>query len=181
ARSAAAHADAAADAADEAAANAGKAIEYAKRSTAFAAAAVKAANTASEAVQEAREVEESARAAENARLTEDTEIGIDLARLLAREETLEAEKADRQRTQADRLTTETRDLIAAAETALRDGDTATATSTGRKAAVKHLDSTGTWTREAAEFALSGTDESILNWIDADRTLAQRQDDRETVL
>ncbi|MEV0169493.1 ALF repeat-containing protein, partial [Streptomyces sp. NPDC050803] len=181
ARSAADHADAAADAADEAAANAGKAIEYAKRSTAYAAAAVEAATTASNAVKEAQEVEQAARVAEAALIAQDTELGIEEAVLRAQAEIADTERINRERTQADKTATEIKDLIAAAETALSGGDSATAVSTGRKAAVKLLDSVGTWTREAAEFALAGTDESVLNWIDADRVLAQRQDDRETVL
>ncbi|MFE9461183.1 ALF repeat-containing protein [Streptomyces californicus] len=52
---------------------------------------------------------------------------------------------------------------------------------GRKAAARLLDSSGTWTRGAAEFALSGSDHDVANWIDADRVLAQQQDDQENVL
>ncbi|MFL9659613.1 hypothetical protein ACJ7VE_38660, partial [Streptomyces sp. PB17] len=180
ANSAADHAEAAADAAEEAAANAGKAIEYAKRSTAHAAAALEAATTASNAVREAQEVEQAARAAETALIAQDTELGIAEARLHARAEIEEAERANRERTQADKTASETKDLIAAAEAALRDGDVATALASGRRAAVALLGSTGTWTREAAEYALAGGDESVLNWVDADRSLARRQDDRETV-
>ncbi|MGW2564031.1 ALF repeat-containing protein, partial [Streptomyces sp. NPDC001514] len=181
ANSAADHADNAAAAADEAAAHAGQAVEYAKRSTTYAAAAVQAATTAANAVKEAQEVEQAARDAETARIAEDTEFGIQMARLLAQAETDDANRANQERTQADRTATEIKDLIAAAETALRAGDTATAVTTGRKAAVKLLDSSGTWTREAAEFALAGADQDMVNWIDTDRALAQQQDDRENVL
>ncbi|MFD5056504.1 hypothetical protein ACFWJZ_37005, partial [Streptomyces tendae] len=180
ANSAADHAEAAADAAEEAAANAGKAIEYAKRSTAHAAAALEAATTASNAVREAQEVEQAARAAETALIAQDTELGIAEARLYAQAEIEEAERANRERTQADKTASETKNLIAAAEAALHDGDVATALASGRRAAVALLGSTGTWTREAAEYALAGGDESVLNWVDADRSLARRQDDRETV-
>ncbi|WP_175408492.1 ALF repeat-containing protein, partial [Streptomyces sp. TRM64462] len=181
ANSAAAHALKAADAADEAAANAGKAIEYAKRSTAYAEAAVQAATTAANAVKEAQAVEQAAREAEAARIAEDTELGILEARLRAQAEIDDNTRVERERTEADKTATEIKDLLAAAQTALQGGDTATAVTTGRKAAVKLLDSTGTWTREAAEFALSGTDHDMVNWLDTDRLIAQRQDDRETVL
>lgn len=181
ANSAAAHALKAADAADDAAANAGKAIEYAKRSTDYANAAVQAATTASNAVKEAQAVEKAAREAETARIAEDTEIGVLEARTRAKAETDDAARADRQRTQSDMTSSEIKDLIASAKTALNSGDTATAVATGRKAAIKLLDATGSWTREAAEFALAGTDEDVVNWIGTDRILAQGQDDRENVL
>ncbi|WP_171117606.1 hypothetical protein [Streptomyces sp. N502] len=142
---------------------------------------MEAANTAAGAVEKAQEVEQAAREAETARITQDTELGIQESRIRAQAEIAEAERAHRERTQAEKTSAEIKELIAAAETALRGGDTATAVATGRKAAVKLLDSSGTWTREAAEFALADTDESVLNWIDADRVLAQRQDDREAVL
>ncbi|MGW7278870.1 ALF repeat-containing protein, partial [Streptomyces sp. NPDC054844] len=153
----------------------------AKRSTAYAEAAVEAATTAADAVKEAKEVEAAARAAETARIAQDTELGVEEARLRAQAETDDAARADNQRTQADKTSTEIKDLIAAAETALRGGDTAKAVTEGRRAAVQLLNATGSWTREAAEFALSGADEDVVNWIDTDRLLAQRQDDRETVL
>ncbi|MDX2590467.1 ALF repeat-containing protein, partial [Streptomyces sp. WI04-05A] len=180
ANSAAAHAIKAADAADEAAAHAGEAVEYAKRSTEYANAAVAAANTAAAAVKEAQEVEKAARDAETARIAEDTELGVLIARTRAQAETDDAAKAYQQRTQADMTSSEIKDLISAAETALNGGDTATAVATGRKAAVHLLDATGSWTREAAEYALSGNDEDIVNWVGTDRLLAQRQDDRENV-
>ncbi|MCW8216004.1 ALF repeat-containing protein, partial [Streptomyces griseolus] len=181
ANSAATHAEKAAAAADEAAANAGKAIEYAKRSTAHAEAAVEAANTAANAVKEAQAVEEAARTAEAAQVAEDTELGVKEARLLAQSETEDAARLSQGLTQAAVTSQEIKDLIASAETALRDGDAAAAATVGRKAAVRLLDASGSWTREAAEFALSGTDHDLINWIDTDRLLAQRQDDRESVL
>ncbi|MFB7087008.1 ALF repeat-containing protein, partial [Streptomyces sp. NPDC056296] len=181
ANSAAEHALKAAAAAEEAADNAGKAIEYAKRSTEYANAAVTAANTAADAVKEAQEVEQAAREAETARIAEDTELGVAEARLRAQAEIEDTKRADQQRTRADATATEIKDLVAAAEAALGSGDTATAVTNGRKAAVELLDSTGSWTREAAEYALSGSDDDILNWLGADRLLAQGQDDRENVL
>lgn len=181
ANSAATHAEKAALAAEDAYANAGEAIEYATRSTEYANAAVAAANNAYDAVTEAKAVEQAARDAETARLAEEVELGIVIARSKAKAETDDAARADRERTEADRTSSAIKDLIAAAETALRSGDTAKAVTDGRNAAAKLLTATGTWTREAAEFALAGNDDDVLRWLDADRGLAQRLDDRETVL
>jgi hypothetical protein len=162
-------------------AHAGKAIEYAKRSTEYANAAVTAATNAHNAVKEATEVEKAAREAETARLAEEVELGILEARLRAKSESDAAARADRERTEADKTSSAIRDLIASAESALASGDTAKALRDGRSAAAKLLTATGTWTREAAEFALAGNDEDVLNWLDVDRIVAQRLDDRETVL
>ncbi|MDX3026032.1 ALF repeat-containing protein, partial [Streptomyces acidiscabies] len=181
ANSAATHAEKAAAAADEAAAHAGQAVEYAKRSTESANAAVEAANTATNAVKEAQEVEKAARTAETERIEADTAIGVELARLAAQEETADLAKANRERTQADRTSSDIKDLVAAAEAAVAAGDTATAVDKGRRAALLLLDNSGSWTRQAAEYALSGTEYDVLNWLAADRALAEGQDDRETVV
>ncbi len=156
-------------------------MEYAKRSTAYAQAAMEAATRADNAVKKALQVEKAAREAEAARIAADTELGVLEARLRAKAESDDAERAEKQRAQADRATQRVKDLIAAAEAALRAGDTAKAVASGRQAAVGLLESSGTWTREAAEFALAGTDQDTVNWIDTDRLLAQQQDDREAVL
>ncbi|NED27929.1 hypothetical protein G3I37_24020, partial [Streptomyces anulatus] len=181
ANSAAAHADKAAAAAEEAAANAGKAIEYAKRSTEYAKQAVDAANTAVDAVREANEVEAAARKAETDRIAEDTELGVLEARLQAQAETEDAARVEKQRTQVSQTSEEVKGFISTAEAALAAGNTASAVTVGRKAALRLLDSSGSWTRGAAEFALSGSEHDVVNWIDADRLLAQQQDDRENVL
>ncbi|WP_225684611.1 ALF repeat-containing protein, partial [Streptomyces pseudogriseolus] len=176
--SAADHADKAAAAAEEAAANAGKAVDYANRSTAAANAAVEAANKAYDAVTEAREVEEEARAAEIARLNEETEEAIEVARQQRREETDRLERANQERTQQSRLSEELLALITAMDTAFAEGRTGEAVDKGRQAAVLLLDRSGTWTREAAEFALAGSDEDVLRWIEADRLIALEQDNAE---
>ncbi|MEU3723650.1 ALF repeat-containing protein [Streptomyces sp. NPDC031705] len=126
-------------------------------------------------------MERAARDAETARIAEDTAMGVEEARLRAQAETEEIARAARERTQADRTATDIKDLVAAASEALRGGDLAAAVTAGRKAAVRLLDSPGTWTRDAAEFALAGAEQDVVNWIDTDRLLAEQQDDRETVL
>ncbi|MEU2184717.1 hypothetical protein ABZ579_28490, partial [Streptomyces thermolilacinus] len=121
------------------------------------------------------------RAAEAERIQQDTEIGIVAARLKAAQEKAALERLSRQRTQSEQTSQEITAVVEQAQSALAAGDDARAVELGRKAAVMLLDSHGTWTREAAEFALAGGDYEILNWIDADRLAAQQQDDRETVL
>ncbi|XUZ25772.1 hypothetical protein ACQVDT_12790 [Streptomyces sp. RMIT01] len=142
---------------------------------------MKAANTAADAVTEATEVEAAAREAEAQRIEQDTEVGIVAARLKAAQEQEALDRIAHQRTQSDQMAQEIRDLVAQAQEALTAGDQPRAVATGRQAAVRLLDSHGTWTRQAAEFALAAGDYEILNWIDVDRPAAQRQDDRETVL
>ncbi|GAB2328615.1 ALF repeat-containing protein, partial [Streptomyces variabilis] len=181
ANSAADHAEKAADAAEEAAKHAGEAVDHANRSTQFAAQAKEAADAATAAVREAMEVEQEAREAEQTKIEEHTLQGRDEARRLKAIEEEDLEAARNQLTQQQALDSATKDLIVEAERALREGDEQTAVVAGRKACLNLLSSHGTWTREAAEFALSGDDQAVLAWVDTDRVIAQNQDDRETVL
>lgn len=181
ANSAADHAEKAADAADEAVKYAGQALDYANKSTAHAAKAVAAANTATKTVEEALAVEQAARDAELASLEEDKQQGLDEAAELARIEADERAEYEDKRAQAEQTEQAVRDLISDAERALAGDDLTLAATLGRKAAVGLLSATGSWTRQAAQFALCGTDADAHAWIDTDRSLAQGQDDRETAL
>ncbi|MCB5168803.1 ALF repeat-containing protein [Streptomyces bambusae] len=178
ANSAAGHAERAAAAAVEAADHAGQAVDYANRSTAAAGAAVEAADKAADAVARATEVEQAAREAETATLAQETAEAIEQARADAKAETDHLERLDRERTQEARLDAELLALIGSAESALRDGRTAEAVTAGRTAAVRLIGRAGTWSRTAAEYALAGSDEDVAHWIDADRTIALRQDNTE---
>ncbi|PPS70839.1 hypothetical protein BZZ08_07205 [Streptomyces sp. MH60] len=172
----------AADAADEAVKYAGQAIDYANKSTAHAAEAVKAANNATEAVDEAMATEKAAREAELARLEQDKLQGMDEARLLSEIEAQEQAEFDDKRTQEEQTAQALKELIASAEKALFEtGDLALAATLGRQAATGLLEAKGAWTRQAAQYALAGSDDDLYSWIDLDRALAQSQDDRETVL
>ncbi|MEN3586366.1 ALF repeat-containing protein [Streptomyces sp. ZYX-F-203] len=159
-------------AAEEATDHAGEAVDYANRST--------AAAKAADAVVKAREVEQAARAAESVSLVKETDEAIETARLEASAETGELERVNRERTQEARLSEEIRGFISSAESALQGGRTTEAVAAGRKAAVQLIDRSGTWTREAAEFALAGSDEDVVHWIEADRVIALRQDNAENV-
>ncbi|MDQ0760572.1 ALF repeat-containing protein [Streptomyces canus] len=181
ANSAADHADKAAAAAEEAVKYAGQAVDYANRSTAHAAAAVQAANTATKAVSDALVVEQNARNAEAETLEQDKLQAIEEVRLLAEIEAKELTAYQNKAAQVQQTDQATKDLIARAEQALAANDMAAAAVLGRKAAVALLGSRGAWTRQAAQFALSGTDDDVYAWIDLDRLLAQGQDDRETTL
>ncbi|MDX3524066.1 ALF repeat-containing protein, partial [Streptomyces scabiei] len=181
ANSAANHAEKAAAAAEEAVKYAGQAVDYANRSTAHAAAAVEAANTATKAVSDAILVEQNARKAEAETLQQDKLQAIEEVRQLAEIEAKELSAYQNKVAQAQQTDQATKDLIAKAEQALAANDMATAAVQGRKAAVALLGSRGAWTRQAAQFALSGSDDDVYAWIDLDRLLAQGQDDRETTL
>ncbi|WP_208647980.1 ALF repeat-containing protein [Streptomyces tirandamycinicus] len=181
ANAAADHADKAAAAAEEAVKYAGQAVDYANRSTAHAAAAMLAANTATKAVSDALLVEQNARKAEAETLEQDKLQAIDEVRLLAEIETKEMTAYQNKIAQAQQTDQATKDLITKAEQALAANDMGLAAVQGRKAAVALLNSRGAWTRQAAQFALSGTDDDLYAWIDLDRHLAQVQDDRETTL
>ncbi|MET7972989.1 hypothetical protein ABZW44_07845, partial [Streptomyces mirabilis] len=181
ANSAADHAEKAAAAADEAVKYAGQALDFANKSTAYANDAQAAADAAVKAVLDAQDVEQKARDAEQAKLDEYADQGKADAAALAVLEQQDVEASRNQLTQQQATDSATLDLIAAAEKAFRDGDHPTAVGHGRNACFAQLSSHGTWTREAAAFALAAGDESVLNWIDADRAIAQQQDDRETVL
>ncbi|MGG8405805.1 ALF repeat-containing protein, partial [Streptomyces sp. 12297] len=123
-------------------------------------------------------MEQAARQAEATRLAEETEEAVEEARREAAAEAGRLERYDRERTQEARLSAELTALIASAESALKGGRTAEAVTAGRKAAVQLIDRSGTWTRQAAEFALGGSDEDVVRWIDADRLLALQQDNFE---
>ncbi|MFB6835370.1 ALF repeat-containing protein [Streptomyces hydrogenans] len=103
------------------------------------------------------------------------------ARLLAEIEAQEQAELARKRTQSEQTEQALQTLITQAEQALADGDLTLAVTLGRKAAVGLLGARGAWTREAAQFALCGTEADVRAWIDTDRVLAQGQDDRETAL
>lgn len=125
-------------------------------------------------------MEQTARAAETARLAEETAEAIERARLEADAETDQLERYNRERTQEARLSAELLALIGSAESALKDGRTAEAVAAGRKSAIQLIDRSGTWTREAAQFALAGSDEDVVHWVDADRLIALQQDNVENV-
>ncbi|MGW3071014.1 ALF repeat-containing protein, partial [Streptomyces sp. NPDC001130] len=100
---------------------------------------------------------------------------------LAEIDAAERAAALNKRSQEQQTAQAIKDCITKAEKALASGDLAVAATLGRQAAVGLLASKGAWTRDAARFALSGSDDDVLSWIDVDRGIAASQDDRETIL
>ncbi|WP_353962284.1 polymorphic toxin-type HINT domain-containing protein [Streptomyces mirabilis] len=75
------------------------------------------------------------------------------------------------------LNSDTRQLLKDAEAA---SDPAVTAAKGRQAAVTLLGSGGTWVRDAAEEALSGTDEDVAEFVRTRLSVAMEQDDRASV-
>ncbi|MET9381383.1 ALF repeat-containing protein [Streptomyces sp. NPDC002928] len=124
---------------------------------------------------------ETARAAEAARIAADLKIGLVEAAAMADDEQTAFDAIEDLVTEQGRTDTDTKDLLARAADAIAAGNDTDAATLGRQAAVNLLESKGSWTCSAAEYALSGTDGDILAWLDADRSLAVDQDNRESIL
>ncbi|MYT43736.1 hypothetical protein GTY89_15745, partial [Streptomyces sp. SID5471] len=144
---------------------------------AHAEAALQAAKTAGEATEQATEVFNVARAAEKKMLEADLAASLEQARDAKRFEDDLKPVLAKQETQAAQTGEETKRLISEAGEKLGKDDQG-AVQAARQAAVNLLSSQGTWTRAAAEDALSGSDEDMKAWIKQDRTDAEHQDDRE---
>ncbi|MEU0171009.1 polymorphic toxin-type HINT domain-containing protein, partial [Streptomyces iakyrus] len=174
---AAAPATAAAWAANLAADNAGEAVDAAKEATAAANGATGAADNALKAAEQASTVVELARKADAERLAQQRD-----EEVLAAEEARRAHEA-RKATVAyeighrQQLTAATQKLITEAAAA---SDPAVTAAKGRQAAVNLLSSGGNWVRDAAETALSGTDEDVAEFVRARLAVALEQDDRASV-
>ncbi len=127
----------------------------------------------------AQKVEKLARESEKAQLDGDTKLGMEEAKDIAKADQEDHDRRAAQQTQATAIDETTKELLKKA--AVSGADTATVASLGRQAAVNLLSSNGSWTRQAAEAALSGTDEDVATWVRTDYEKALHQDDREKVL
>ncbi|MFF1270720.1 polymorphic toxin type 17 domain-containing protein, partial [Streptomyces anulatus] len=178
ANDAAAHADAAAKAADEAVKYAGQSKDYANQSTKHANAAIAAAKVATDAVAKARTVEETAREAEAVRLRNDLDNSVQVAGEIKKREDAAAAKESDAVAEADRRTTETKELLAAA--GAEGAEPAVVAAKGRAAAFHIVTDGGPWSQQAAEAALTGTDADVQEWIRTGYATAVEQDDRARV-
>ncbi|WP_267883374.1 polymorphic toxin-type HINT domain-containing protein, partial [Streptomyces sp. NRRL S-481] len=157
--------------------NASEAVDAAKEATAAANGATGAADNALKAAEQASAVVELARKADAERLAQQRD-----EEVLAAEEARRAHEA-RKATAAyeighrQQLTAATQKLITEAAAA---SDPAVTAAKGRQAAVNLLSSGGNWVRDAAETALSGTDEDVAEFVRARLTVALEQDDRASV-
>ncbi|MFD7831140.1 polymorphic toxin-type HINT domain-containing protein, partial [Kitasatospora sp. NPDC059803] len=178
ARSAATHAENAATAADNAAQHAGQSAEAAAEATRQAEEARKAANTASEAVKTAGGVYELARKTEAEDLAARTAASVEAARDLKT-----ADDEDTAGIGAILAEWQAQDQEAAtltAEATRPDADSKALAARGRKAALTAMKTGGPWSQEAAADALSGTDDTVLDWVRTGRDKAERDDMRQSV-
>ncbi|WP_053746091.1 polymorphic toxin-type HINT domain-containing protein [Streptomyces sp. NRRL WC-3618] len=175
ARSAATHANNAATFADEAARDAGNASKAAGRSTSHAGAATAAANVATAAVNKAQDIYKIAREVEAEELLGRTNAGIERARdhraeadaRTAGQTALEQAAKDRE-AERNRLV---------AEAAKSGADLSAIATQGRKLAVLVMQNGTAWGRAAAEDALTGSDEVVVDYLRNGWRTAKEGDDR----
>ncbi|MFE2110464.1 polymorphic toxin-type HINT domain-containing protein, partial [Kitasatospora sp. NPDC059463] len=179
ARSAATHAQNAATAADQAAEHAGESATSAAEATRQAEAARAAAATASAAVATAGTVYDLARRTESEDLTARTAAGLEEARALKAEEDVATGGIGVLLADWKILEQEAADL--AAEAARPDADPKAVAAKGRKAALHAAKAGGPWSQEAAKAALSGTDETVVDWARTGRRKAELDDMRQNVV
>ncbi|WP_157876858.1 polymorphic toxin-type HINT domain-containing protein [Streptomyces graminilatus] len=175
ARSAATHANNAATFAEEAAKDAGNSAKAAGRSTSHAKAATDAANAATAAVAKAQDIYRIAREVEAEELLGRTNEGIERARddqakanaRTAGEAALEQAAKDRE-TERNRLVS---------EAAKPGADLSAVAASGRKLAVLVMQNGTAWARAAAEDALAGTDDDVIDYLRNGWATAKEGDDR----
>ncbi|MEU6395288.1 polymorphic toxin-type HINT domain-containing protein [Streptomyces sp. NPDC046939] len=175
AKSAAVHARNAAQAADDAADHAGEAATAAAKSTAHANAATSAANTAVDAVAKARTVFKLAREIETEELLGRTNAGIERVKdLKAEDEERTAAQAKLEQGVKDRDAE--RDRLVG-EAAQAGADLQQVANQGRELAVSTMKNGTSWGRAAAEAALAGPDEVVIDWLRNGWKNAQEQENR----
>ncbi|MFJ7910697.1 colicin D domain-containing protein [Kitasatospora sp. NPDC096204] len=174
ARSAGTHAANAAEAARNSALHAGNAATAAERATAHAASATTAANTATEAVNKAVQVHQIALAGEKEEREARKATGINQARDLKAAFDLGVIEADKAKTQALALDQSAAQL--AAQASQPGADTATVVANGRKMAVTALKTRGPWSKAAAEYALTGSDQAVIDYVRSAWTASGQQDE-----
>ncbi|MBW8740215.1 MAG: chemotaxis protein [Streptomyces turgidiscabies] len=178
ARSAATHANSAATFAEEAARDAGNAAKAAGRSTSHASAATAAANVATAAVAKAQDIYKIAREVEAEELLGRTNAGIERARddqVAANARTAGQARLDQA---AEDRETERNRLVA--EAAKLEADFPAIATQGRKLAVLVMQNGTAWGRAAAEDALSGSDDVVIDYLRNGWTTAKEGDDRSYV-
>lgn len=180
ARDAVIHARAAAAEAEEAAAHAGEAVDAAVRAQEHADDATIAATAARGAAKQAQEIYAEARRQDRLRLAREREQMIESARDAARI-VQDAEQADVPTLNTPRTQQRPPAVVAALDVATNPGTPReTAVARAREAALGLVDSSGSWTREAARVALVGHDEQVLAFADGGLRAAEGMDDRTTL-
>ncbi|RPE27898.1 polymorphic toxin-type HINT domain-containing protein [Kitasatospora cineracea] len=172
ARSAATHAANAAEAARNSTLHAGNATNAAQRATAHAASAAEAANSATAAVNKAVQVHQLALASEQEEREARKATGTNQARDLKAAFDLSVTEADKAKTQALALDQTAAQLAAQAAQAGAD----TVVANGRKMALAALKTRGSWSKSAAEYALTGSDQAVIDYVRSGWTASLHQDE-----
>ncbi|MFE2413902.1 polymorphic toxin-type HINT domain-containing protein [Kitasatospora sp. NPDC059408] len=175
ANSAADHATKAAESARNATANAGNAANAAQQSAAHAENARQAATAAGFAVAKARVVDQQARIVEAENLKARTARGIVQAQDMKAAYDASQREADDAKTRALRLDQEAVQL--AARASQPGTDPATVVADGRKMALAALKVRGPWAKSAAEYALAGSDESVIDYVRTSWQTSSQEDER----
>ncbi|MEU1284111.1 polymorphic toxin-type HINT domain-containing protein [Kitasatospora sp. NPDC005856] len=175
ANSAADHATKAAESARNAAANAGNATNAAQQSAAHAESAKQAAADSGTAVAKAGVVQAQATLVEAEELNSRKANGIVQAQDLKADYDAGQRAADDAKAQARKLD---QDAVQLAARASQPGtDLATVVADGRKMALAALKVRGPWAKSAAEYALAGSDEAVVDYVRTAWQTSAEQDDR----
>ncbi|MFJ8476404.1 polymorphic toxin-type HINT domain-containing protein [Kitasatospora sp. NPDC094011] len=175
ANSAADRATRAAESARNAAANAGNATNAAQQSAAHADSSRQAADAADAAVTKARQVHAQALAAEAEEQNSRTADGIVQAQDVKADYDAGRHAADDATAAAQRLD---QDAVQLAARASQPGtDPATVVADGRRMALAALKVRGPWAKSAAEYALSGSDEAVVDYVRTAWQTSSEQDER----
>ncbi|WP_327738121.1 polymorphic toxin-type HINT domain-containing protein [Streptomyces nojiriensis] len=175
ARSAANHASKAAEAARDSSKHAGNATTAAQRANAHAASAQTAATAAVAAVKKASDIHTQAAESEKEEREARKLNGINQARDLRAAFDLSQRQADAAKDEAVKLE---QDAVRLAQQAAQPGvDTATVVANGRKMAIAALTTRGSWSKAAATYALTGSDQAVLDYVKSSWTVSAQQDER----
>lgn len=175
---AAQNAEDAADAAIDAANHAGDAATAAERASEAANAATAAAQAAVETASQAIEVYNAAREADSERLAVFQDERVEAAHQASAQYDEAQAAATWDALQAEQRDAETDQLIAEALDPATE--TAAAVAAARKVALNLMHASGTWTRQAAQAALGGSDAQVMEFVRTGIAAAAGQDDRVVV-
>ncbi|MFF4378322.1 polymorphic toxin-type HINT domain-containing protein [Kitasatospora sp. NPDC001547] len=175
AESASTRAARAAESARNSAANAGEAANAAQQADAHAKSARQAADAATNAVATAGQIHQAALASEAEERTARLNAGLARAQDLDVAYKQSQRAADNAKAEALRLDQES---VRLAQQVSQPGtDPLTVVSAGRKMALTALKVRGPWSKAAAEYALTGNDEAVVDYVTTGWKTATEQDDR----
>ncbi|OKI25143.1 polymorphic toxin-type HINT domain-containing protein [Streptomyces sp. CB03911] len=175
ANSAAARATAAADAASKAGSHAGDAAQATEQARIHSEAATAASDAANTAVDKAKTVYDLARRTEAEDITARTNAGRNQAEDLTAETI--AAQAEEAKAQSDLKKLDEDFTALAAQAGQPGADAQLVVTSGRKMAITAMKISGPWARSAAEYALAGTDDAMLEYARVGWQTARQQDEK----